>query len=205
LSIAQTILREEIHDVDRRLADLGLDRRKLLSVRLRAVSAAADANPNFPANSAGTFSYHYGTAGLREEFADAGFVMERPDGVEVISNVDRKIRVVFANVDIAGARDYQPKPRSHKGSGSERVCMENGLFGDLPRFALSPMPGWAVFYLMVDERGAAELSRPVVEHGTFSAYVERIILSDGSDLDDEVTLDSDEDVADDFDPKVVRK
>jgi hypothetical protein len=58
---------------------------------------------------------------------------------------------------------------------------------------------------MVDERGAAELTRPVVKHNTFTAYIERNYLSDGSDLDRNPLALPDGDVADGFDPEVVRK
>ena len=67
--------------------------------------------------------------------------------------------------------------------------------------------GWATFYLMVDERGAAELTRPVVKNNTFTAYIERNYLSNGDDLDRdrEMLPVTDGDVADGFDPEVVRK
>jgi hypothetical protein len=59
---------------------------------------------------------------------------------------------------------------------------------------------------MVDERGAAELTRPVVKSGTFFAYIERNYLSNGDDLGREAPLPLyDDDAADGFDPEVVRK
>jgi len=45
----------------------------------------------------------------------------------------------------------------------------------------------------------------VIKNGTFISYVERIYLSDGSDLDREPIALDDGDAADDFDPQVVRK
>jgi hypothetical protein len=58
---------------------------------------------------------------------------------------------------------------------------------------------------MVDEKGAAELTRAVVSGGTFSSYIQRIYLSDGSDLTlDKLPLDNDDAVTD-FDPQVTRK
>lgn len=80
------------------------------------------------------------------------------------------------------------------------------LFGDdLPEFAPIPAGGVATYYMMVDENGAAELTRPVVKGQTFSAYVERIYLSDGSDMDTDILSLDDGDRADDFDPQVARK
>ena len=58
---------------------------------------------------------------------------------------------------------------------------------------------------MVDERGAAELTRPVIKNSTFSAYIERNYLSNGDDLDREPPALRDDDVADGFDPEVIRK
>ena len=82
------------------------------------------------------------------------------------------------------------------------------LFGSLPEYApAQPRDGWTTFYLMVDQRGAAELTQPVVKNNTFTAWIERIYLSNGDDLDlagRRLPLD-DGDVADDFDPEVVRK
>jgi hypothetical protein len=85
------------------------------------------------------------------------------------------------------------------------VC-QNNLFGDLPRFAVDVPKGWKTYYLMVAENGAVELSHCMVKNGTFKNYIERIYLSDGSDWEpSRKGLDLDEgDVADDFDPQVVR-
>jgi hypothetical protein len=60
---------------------------------------------------------------------------------------------------------------------------------------------------MVDPRGAAELTRPVVKNNTFTGWIERNYLSNGEDLDldgKRLPLD-DDDIADGFDPEVVRK
>jgi len=88
--------------------------------------------------------------------------------------------------------------------GLRGPCMGN-LFDDLPRYAPRPSGGEATYYLMVDEKNAVELTRPVIKGGTFSAYVERIYLSDGSDLDPNTLLLDDGDVADGFDPQIARR
>ncbi len=79
------------------------------------------------------------------------------------------------------------------------------MFGSMPEFAPRQPKGWATYYLMVDENGAAELTRPVVKNGTFATYVERLYLSDGADLDRKPPTLDEGDVADEFDPQVVRK
>ena len=79
------------------------------------------------------------------------------------------------------------------------------LFGHLPHYAPQQADNYATYYLMVDQEGAAELTRPVVSGGTFSAYIELIFLSDGGDFaGDKLSLDND-DAIDDFDPQIVRK
>jgi len=40
----------------------------------------------------------------------------------------------------------------------------------------------ASYYIMVDAKGAIEVSRPVIEDGRYSGFIERIFVSDGSDL-----------------------
>jgi hypothetical protein len=191
-------------EVDARLGELQLNRLGLLRVRAKALAMAANATPFHPANAAGTFGYHYGSWGLRDEFVGPIWRLDRPNGVECIRNEGLKLHVAFANVDVACNDEQKPKPRSHKGSGAERLGM--GLFHNLPEFAPVQPHGWMLYYLMMDERGAAELTRPVVSRRTFTAWPERIYLSDGSDLQLEPRLGLDgEDVADEFDPQVIRK
>lgn len=206
MSLIQTVILREPWDVDRRLEELHIGPRfRLLAVVRVALSAGADATAFHPANSAGTFSYHQGTWALRDEFIDGkNWTLDRPNGVEVIRNDELKIRVAFANVDVACNDDVKPKPRSRKGAGAERVCVGN-LFGTLPDYAPRQPEGWSTYYLMVDGNGAAEFSRPVVKNSTFTAYIERLYLSDGDDLDGKLILDDDSDIADSFDPQVIRK
>lgn len=202
--VVTRILRED-WEVKLRLAELKLDKCKLLLVRSKAVAAAADATPFHAANAAGTFSYHYGTFGLRDEFVGDAWKLDRLEGVEAIRNDEIKVKIVFANVDIAHKYEHDPKPRSPKGAGSERMCNGN-LFPDLPRHARTPANGWSIYYVMVDENGAVELSRAMVKNSKFVDYVERIFLSDGSDIDGNAKLPlDDKDSAIDFDPKVARK
>jgi hypothetical protein len=68
-----------------------------------------------------------------------------------------------------------------------------------------PSGEYALYYLMVDENGAAELTRPVLKAGKFSGTVERIYVSRGNDEDDELITKGDVGPVDNFDPQVVRK
>jgi hypothetical protein len=214
MSKIEAVVRREPYEVEARLAELQLGPVvRLLRVRSIAIAAGADATSFHPANAAGTLAYQHGTFALRKEYVSTGkehaskdWRIDRQHGVEAISNESLKVRVAFSNVDIACDDDQKPKPRSRKGAGAERVCQGN-LFDYLPEYSPLQHEGWLTFYLMVDPRGAAELTRPVVEHSTFTAWPERNYLSNGDDLDLEgkrLPLD-DNDTADDFDPEVVRK
>src|SRR5690349_11094394 len=125
MNMVEAVVRREPWEVAARLAELQLTLDGLLRVRSIAIAASADATPFHPANAPGTFAYQHGTFALRKEFVGKVWRLERPDGVEAIVNEALKVRVVFANVDIACDDDIKPKPRSRKGSGAERVCMGN--------------------------------------------------------------------------------
>ena len=193
-------------EVRRRIAELSLDYESLLEVVHVAMSASADSTLYHPANAAGTFAYQHGTWSLRNEFVGEDWEIDRIDSVEAIRNDSKRIKVVYSNVDIACNADQKPKPRSRKGAGSERVCNSGNLFDDLPEYAPAQDEEYSTYFLMVDANGAAELTRPVIKNGTYDSYIERIWLCDGDDgLHPDALLPDSEDVADDFDPQVVRK
>jgi hypothetical protein len=204
MGLVETKVRRETWDVDRRLAELGLVRSKLLKVAAAARGASADSTPFHPVNAAGTFAYQHGTWALRSEFVGNAWVLDRADGIEAIRNIHARAKLAYANVDIACNDAHSPKPRSRKGSGSERACLGN-LFDNLPQFAPSTDEVWAAFYLMVDENGAAELSRPVVRGGAFSTCSERNYLG-GGDIPGDIKFNlEDDEPGVDFDPQVARK
>lgn len=200
--VESQVLREP-WDVDRRLAELELTREGLLIARDVAMQESANATAFHPANAAGTFSYHHGTWAIRHEFVGEKWADDRVDGIEAIRNDRLKTKIAFCNVDLACNDEHCPKPRSKKGAGAERAS-GGGLFPNLPRYAPLPTGEFALYYLMVDENGAAELTRPIVRGGTFEAAVERLYLSDGSDESAVIRQDDDGPV-EVFDPQVVRK
>jgi hypothetical protein len=173
-----------------------------------ALAAAADATPFHPANAAGTLSYQHGTFSLRDEHVGENeWVLSRPSGVEAIENGPLRTRFVFANVDIACNDEQQPKARSEKGAGAERLCAQNRLF-DLPYFvntAVLNRGGWTTYYLMVAPNGATELSLAVIEDKRFTQFFERLYLSDGSDLDTLPKRLNNEGPIDQFDPQIARR
>ena len=197
--MVETVVYREPWDINRRILELGLTVEGLHRV-------SAEATSFHPANAAGTFAYQYGTWALRSEFVGKVKVWEKDTeyGVEAIRNNSAKVKVIYANVDIACNDEQPPKPRSRKGAGSERACQGNlSLFGSLPRYAPRQNEEGATYYFMVDEDGAAELTRPIIKGSTFSAYVERIYLPKVDDID-ATRLHKDNDPVD-IDPVVARK
>lgn len=195
-------------DVDARLAELGTDRAVLLEVRDVALTASANATAFHAANAGGTFAYQDGTWALRDRKVkpEGEWEVDRTHGVEAIVNKVRSVKIAFANVDVACSDTQKPKPRSKKGAGGEKVFGGPDLFdGSLPEYAPVPKDGLAAYYLMVDSKGACELTRPVIKGGTFTGYVERIYLSTGIDTDGVGVVDVDNPPISDFDPEVVRK
>ncbi len=185
MDVIKALAWKETWDVDRRLAELELRRDGLLNVVFASLAAGANATPHHPANAEGTFRYLYGVGSLREQFVGERWCVNREESVEAIQNDNVKVKVAFSNADIACNDERKPKPRSPKGAGSERTCSGNLLFDDLPIFVPHRDSEWSVYHLMVDRKGAAELSRPVISGRTFSNYRERIYLSDGMDANPE--------------------
>lgn len=203
MDIVRAQVWKEQHDVNRRLAEINLTREGLLTVRTIAMGAGADATPNHPANAAGLLAYIQGVAALRLTFLGDEWSLERQNNMEFIRNDRLKIRVGFSNVQLAGDDSVDPKARSPKGAGAERVCQGN-LFSGFDDVLSMTNNEWATYFLMVDTQGAAELSQPVVNGSNFGLCIERIYLSDGSDFDGE-RLPLDDDIAGDFDPLVARR
>jgi hypothetical protein len=199
----ETIIHRDPWDADLRLSQLNLNRKDLLIARDVAMQERANATAFHCTNAPGTFAYHHGTWSIRDRFVDENWAVCRIDGIEGIRNEALKIKVAFSNVDLACDDNHIPKPRSEKGPGAERAA-GGGLFGVLPHYAPEPTDDFALYYLMVDQEGAAELTRPVVSNGTFSTAIERIYLSNGGD-DGAALLTTPDDIADDFDPQVARK
>jgi hypothetical protein len=202
MDFVETKIFREQWDVDQRLNQLDLMRKGLLEARDVAMNERANATDFHPSNAPGTFGYHHGTWALRNQFVSERWVVDRYDGIEAIRNDDLKLKIAFCNVDLACDDNHIPKPRSEKGAGAERAS-GTPLFGRLPQYAPRLVGDSMLYYLMVDQNGAAELTRPVVSGGTFLAAVERIYLSRGDD--DPAILSEDVGPVDDFDPQVVRK
>lgn len=204
----ETILLKEPWDVDRRLAELGLTKEGLIRAVQVARAERNNATALHPANAPGTFAYHHTIAAIRREFIGMEWEIDRSDGIETIRNDARGIKVSFCNVDVACGKEH-PKPRSEKGAGAERASgptlFEHAGAEDLRPMVRVPVGGSALFYLMVDQQGRAELTRPVIARRTFVAAVERIFLiEDGEDEATVLPIETDG-IADGFEPQIVRK
>ncbi|WP_343314243.1 hypothetical protein AAIB41_03575 [Brucella sp. BE17] len=200
---SETIFHIEAPEINSRLSEMGLTREGLVRTVHAAVVERNNATDLHPSNAAGTFSYHHGVAAIRREFLGDLWKIDRQDGIESIKNDDLQIKISFSNVDEACGFNY-PKPRSEKGAGAERAGGAM-LFDDLKSFAPIAKGGFSLFYLMVDDCGRAELTRPVIEKKTFTAAIERIFLiREVVDIELLMHLDAN-DVADGFEPEIVRK
>ena len=200
----ETKVLNEPWDVDRRVDEMGLKKEGLINAVQAARTASGNATALHPSNAAGTYGYHEGVAALRQEFIGDEWVIDRKDGVETIRNDRKGLKIGFCHVDRA-CGTKAPKPRSDKGAASERACGPM-LFDpeELRYFVRDDAQGVAFFYLMVDESGRAELTRPKISGKTFEGAVERIFLLAEGDDDNEL-LSLDDDTGEDFEPKIVRK
>ncbi|UFW69198.1 hypothetical protein [Bradyrhizobium sp. WU425] len=177
---------------------------KLLEIRDIAVLEGANVTAFHAANAEGTFRYHHGTWALRDRFVGGDWMVNRSNGVETIRNEVLKLAIGFCNVDLACVDRYDPQPRTKKGNGAARAASP-GLFEHLPKYVPGIPREWQFFYLMVDDKGAAELSRPVLEAGRFIAMIERLYLAHGSDDGSTIRVLDVPDTGQDFDPQIVRK
>ncbi|WP_235937996.1 hypothetical protein [Endobacterium cereale] len=126
-----------------------------------------------------------GVKGLRAENLGGNWEIFSEEGVEGIRNDVLKLRVLFVNVNQA-CRKADPKARSRKGAGSERVAcgdMFEAAGIDLPISVVKFHGDHKTNYLMVDQFGAMELSLPVVKNGQFLRCIDRVFLIEGGDLD----------------------
>ncbi|MBR1089606.1 hypothetical protein JQ621_19260 [Bradyrhizobium manausense] len=204
MEAVRTIILREPWEIGPRLLELSLPKNKLLEARDIAVHEGSNATKFHAANAPGTFRYHHGIWALRHLFVSQDWVLDRANGVETIKNIKLGLIVGFCNVDLACVDWRDPQPRTKKGSGVELVAAPL-LFDSLPQYAPRQTGSWQFFYLMVDDKGAAELSRPVISRGKFGPMIERIYLSTGTDDDGTAITKDVSDGIVEFDPQIARK
>lgn len=196
-------------DVDRRLAELGMSRQDIVDIRDVAASMhASGSSPLFPANGAGQLAYQYGTRELRATFLKRGWVIDQSYGTNGVRHPDRKIIVLYQNVDVACRLSDLPQARSRKGAGSERLS-QGSAFDLIEEVVPSTHSGEGldveVWYVMVAQDGAVEVTLALIKGGEFSEFIERIFVHDGSNFDALEEDGSSDDDAIDFDIKISRK
>lgn len=198
-------------DVDRRLSELGMNRQDILDIRDVAASMhATGSSPLFPANGAGQLAYQYGTRELRATFLKRGWVIDQSYGTNGVRHPDRKIIVLYQNVDVACSLSDLPQARSRKGAGSERLS-QGSAFDLIEEIVPSTHSGEGegldveVWYVMVAQDGAVEVTHALIKGGEFSEFIERIFVHNGSDFDALEEDGSSDDDAVDFDIKISRK
>ena len=177
------IVEEGIHAA-RRIADLGFGEwDSLLKVRDVACAKAAEgASPFFPLNGAGTLAFRYGTRELGAYLDTLGWVTHNAFGASGMRHPSTARLAYYQNVDVACDLARDPRPRTRKGTGAERRD-QGVLWEDLPTAFPNQRAGSEVWYLMVAEDGAVELTRAVVRDGQFEQPFERIFVAGGGELD----------------------
>lgn len=204
----ETEIIEDSDAVDQFLLSWNLTRAGVLSVRDAAYGQLIDCSPLMAKNAPGTLAYHYGVLELRVQFLGDQWELCSDRGIEAIISADSSRKVVYQNVDIACSRSFDPKPRSEKGTETERDYQKNlfDFYGvSAPERMRVPKSSIVALAVMVDERGAVEVSRPVVEDGRFTKFVVRAFVSDGGDVEEGARLDKLEDPVDDFDVPIKRR
>lgn len=196
-------------DVDRRLSELGMDRQDILDIRDVAASMhATGSSPLFPANGAGQLSYQYGTRELRATFLKRKWTLDQSYGTNGVRHPEQQVVTLYQNVDVACSLSKLPEARSRKGAGSERLS-QGSVFDLIEEVVPSTHSGEGmnveVWYVMVAQDGAVEVTQALIKTGEFSEFIERIFVHDGSDFDGLEDRGSSDDDAVDFDITISRK
>lgn len=175
----ETIVVDDPTEVEAAVAKMGLNYTNLMDARNEVFTQLSDQSPLEALSASGQRAYLSGVYVLRKGHIPYGWVVNRQDNVETIINSDKTLKVGYQTVNRACVKALSPQPRSRKGAASERQCQPN-LFDhndvSLPSFVKTTPQRTAFYYLMVDETGAAELSRPIVKNGLYVGFVERIFL-----------------------------
>jgi hypothetical protein len=212
----RTALIDKPLDAERRLADFGLIKPQILSIRDSARGATDDASPLMPLNAPGTLAYIYGVEALRGQLLNDEWVIDRTLGVEAVINQRLGVRIGYQNVDRACDPVLPPMPRSDKGSGAARMCRlplfeHYGVVLEtdedrLPREDLQDPLGDQIitYFVMVGDDGSVELSRPVITGRKYGDFVERIFIDRPSE-DWDTRIEPEVSPADDFDVPVTFK
>jgi len=201
-------LRIDERDIETRLHQLGLEMEGLRRVAQAAVYARNDVTANDPQTAAGWDAWRYGIRVMRETFCGEEWRCYRKDGVEGIVNHEKKIRVLFMNVDKAADKNISPRACSPKGIAVQRAAVgQPTLFPEIfPE--LEEGEEYETWFLMVEANGdqvCAELSMITEISGkSLEGFIERIFIARGEMIND-FEVDNIEDEVVEFDIEITRK
>ena len=204
------ILVKNERDVVARLRDLfDVSLEEMIRIVIAAVAARADSVDDDPLTAPGTLAYIFGTRAVRQTFRARGWQIDRRDGVESVVNLERGLKLVFQNADLAAAEHQPPKAVSEKGSASERAVRlaQRWLFPEMEREEVRREAAH-LWFLFVSDDGSdirSELSRPrAIADGQFVGFHERIFILNRGDLD-KLSLGFDDDGPTDVPEVIVSK
>ena len=108
--------------------------------------------------------------------------------MESVISLNRGLKLVFQNADLAAELHKDPKAISDKGNASERAVRlaQRWLFPEMEREEVSRETAhlWFLFVSAVGTDIRAELSRPrAIVDGQFAGFHERIFILSRGDLD----------------------
>ncbi|QDH17400.1 hypothetical protein [Swingsia samuiensis] len=203
----KSTLRSEEEEVDLFLESIDASRNQFLLAGHRALHARTDATPLHAKTAKGTFLFQAAIFQVRYLLVGEKWEPSFSKGIEYIENKAKKIRVAYSTVDVCCRKDVLPKPLSKKGPATER-SLNNSLFSDLPTYTKSEDTDkkdiFTTYYLLLDDKGNMELSRPIVSNKTFSSYKERNFLGNcNSSTETKMNLEGD--ILYDFDPQIIKK
>lgn len=206
------VLAEEFEVVPR-LEQLGMTKADLLDVVRAAVGARRSVVPYHPLSAPGLLSWIAGTTQLRRTFDAKNWQICRRDGIESIYHPDLGIKVVFQNAERAGDPVSDPLAANRKGAASARAVElgqgelfpEHRVEKEQEKAELNAMT-WILFVQADDTTVRAELSCPIaISDEQYDGFHERILLVQGGEWDDPVTLSDDGEPPADYEVNVSRK
>ena len=211
-NMGHTNIYQEPHNIDSKLSSLGVTRKELIEVAIKAITAKNDAIAIDPINAPGQLAYIYGTRALREMLLPKGsWKIDRTDNIEATLNAAANIRIIYQNVDIA-CSTQMPKAISGKGNAAKRLVEYNtGYLWPEMEEEFTGQLNTSIWFFCVSTNGdevRAELSRPSsIEGNQFDDFLERIFIltdNDWNPLSDDSVDDTDV-INLDFDIPVTRK
>jgi hypothetical protein len=126
-----------------------------------------------------------------------------------VVNLDRGLKLVFQNADLAAAEHQDPKAMSEKGNASERAVRlaQGWLFPEMECDEVRRETAhlWFLFVSIDGSDIRSELSRPrAIADGQFAGFHERIFILNRGDLD-KLSVGFDDDVPVDGPEVIVSK